>query len=325
MATTVPVIRNIHLAAAVLHVASVVALASLASTVQPTITYAVRVRWAGNGTCTSDSRCVAEPWISQMAELHLLRICIAFGAVTVAGHVMQAFAARRVAMWAVGAAYNPIRWLEYSISAPLMYVTIASISGVYGDYALWVGAVAMWSVMLVGAVSEYLFKRVPPTSLSGVVAAAPAASALYGTSLVLFAATWAPVFGSIATVNQDPLRTSTMPDIVYVVVGFMFLVFFSFAVAFVFCSVVKTVRGSPISGLQSEIIYTSLPLISKVALHWLVWNAVLGQDSRLDRGTGGAGGSNLDMQTGFTVAGGAFALGVAFMVCATVYARRSQC
>jgi hypothetical protein len=116
-----------------------------------------------------------------------------------------------------------------------------------------------------------------------------------------------------------------MPDIVYVVVGFMFLVFFSFAVAFVFCSVVKTVRGSPISGLQSEIIYTSLSLISKVALHWLVWNAVLGQDSRLDRGTGGAGGSNLDMQTGFTVAGGAFALGVAFMVCATVYARRSQC
>lgn len=258
-----------------------------------------------------------------MAELHLLRICIAFGAVTVTGHVLQAFAAEKLAMWAVGAAFNPLRWLEYSITAPLMYVTIAAISGVYGDYALWLGCVAMWSVMLVGAVSEHLFRLVPPGTLRAAASRAPAASALYGTALVLFASTWAPVFGSIATVNQDPLRTSTMPDIVYVVVGFMFLVYFSFAVAFLVCSVVKAVRGTLISGVHAEVVYTSLSLISKVALHWLVWNAVLGQDARLDRGTGGASASSLDMRTGFAVAGGALVLGVAFMAASSVYVRRS--
>lgn len=321
MSTTTGVIRNIHLAAALLHTASVVTLAVLASPVQPMITYAVRVRWAGNGTCTADSQCTAEPWISQMAELYLLHICIAFGAVTVAGHVLQAFSAQKIAIWTVAVSYNPLRWLEYSISAPLMYVTIAAISGVYGDYALWIGCVAMWAVMLVGAVSEYLLKPVPPST--NVIGLAPAAVVLYGTALVLFAVTWAPIFGSIATVNKDPLRSSTMPDIVYVVVSFMFLVYFSFAIAFVFCSMFKTVKGHRITGIESEIVYTSLSLISKVALHWLVWNAVLGQDARLDRGTGGASASNIDMSTGFSVAGGAFALGVAFMTAAVVYARRA--
>jgi hypothetical protein len=258
-----------------------------------------------------------------MTELHLLRICIAFGAVTVVGHVLQAFAAEKLARWSVGFAFNPLRWLEYSISAPLMYVTIAAISGVYGDYALWIGAVAMWAVMLVGAVSEHLFRHAQPGSIVGVITQNAAASSLYGTALVLFAATWSPVFGSLVTVNRDPLRTSTMPDIVYVVVGFMFCVYFSFAVAFVACSIVKTFWGRRVSGIYAEVVYTSLSLISKVALHWLVWNAVLGQDARLDRGAGGASATNLDMQTGFTVAGGAFALGVAFMIAASYYVQRS--
>lgn len=323
MGTTVPVLRNIHLLAAALHLASVIALTALSTAVQPAVTYAVRVRWAGNGTCSATDKCVAEPWLSRMTELHLLRICVAFGAVTVASHVMQAFAAAKVARWSVGAAYNPLRWLEYSISAPLMYVTIAAISGVYGDYALWVGATAMWAVMLNGGVAELLFRGVGASDLRSVPTKAPAATALYAVSLLLFASTWAPVFGSLSTVNRDPLRTSTMPDIVYVVVGFMFCVYFSFAVAFVACSMTKSVRGRLVTGLQAEIVYTSLSLISKIALHWFVWNAVLGQDARLDRGTGGASVSSLDTETGFAVAGGALGLGVVFAVAVSVYASRA--
>lgn len=321
---TEALIRNIHLAAGVLHLASVVTLSLLSSQVQPAITYAVRVRWAGNGTCTADERCVAEPWLSQMAELHLLRICIAFGSVTVASHVMQAFAAKKVAKWSSGAAYNPLRWLEYSISAPLMYVTIAAISGVYGDYALWIAAVAMWSVMLVGGVAEFTYKSIPPATITRIAEIAPAATTLYSTSLVLFASTWAPIFGSLTTVNKDPLRSSTMPDIVYVIVSFMFLVYFSFAVAFYVCSMTKTFNGKIINGVYAEVIYTSLSLVSKVALHWFVWNAVLGQDAMLDRGSGGVSASALDTTTGLAVAGGAVGLGIAFAIACTAYVKRKH-
>lgn len=316
-------------AAAILHLASVGTLLAIASSIDPTSTYAVRIRWAkvGNPTveCSPSHPCVKEPWLASISELNLLEVCTAFGLITVSSHILQAACAKKVAKWAtaVGAAYNPLRWLEYSVTAPLMFVAIAVLCGVAGDYTLWTTATSLWAVMLTGGVAEALYSRAtrpPHETFLACWACDTHAAILYGVGVVLLAAAWAPIFGSLTAVNDDPNRTSTMPDVVYAIVGFMFAVYACFAVAFIACSVLRRVGPYTIDGLQAEICYNALSLVSKIALHWLIWTAVLMQDSRLSEQP-----TNDDnLAVAYAAMGGAVFLGVAFAVASCIAAKKSR-
>ena len=311
------VLRHINLGAFTLHALSAVLLLALSSRVEPVTLYGVRTRWvSSNGTCSSSTKCVSEPWLIQMGSLNLLDICVGFGLITAGYHLLQAFFAAEIARLTVGPAYNPVRWLEYSITAPLMFVVISVLCGTQSDYLVWVSAVGMWAVMLIGGVAEGLY-RASPCSAEGL--------ALFGAASALYVGLWAPIFGALSSVNADPLRTSSMPDVVYVIVGFMCFLYTLFPVAFVACSIRRSVCGRAIDGITAEVVYNGLSLVAKIALHWQLWAAVVMQDERVDR-TGGSvrsGSSSNSTSTAVYVAAGvSVVIGLIFCGVSLVYIKK---
>ena len=322
--STTDVIRTINLAAFTLHAASAVVLLSVSSAIAPATLYGVRNRWASeNGTCSAAEKCVTEPWIIQMGSINLLDVSVGFGLITAGYHLLQAVCAPTIARLTAGPAYNPVRWLEYSITAPLMFVVISVLCGVLSDYLVWVSAAGMWSVMLVGGIAERLYRDAPtpPSYWAGALGSYEGLG-LFCTASVLCGALWTPIFGALTSVNKDPLRTSSMPSVVYVIVGIMCAVYALFPVTFVVCSMRRSFFGRRIDGITAEVVYNSLSLIAKVALHWLLWTAVVMQDERLDRtGTGAAGSSTPGGV--YVAAGVSVGLGILFLVVSLVYVKRS--
>ena len=318
------VIRNLNLAAFTIHAASSVVLVSVSNPVAPATLYGVRTRWvSSNGTCTGTERCVSEPWLVQMGSVNLLDVCIGFGLITAGYHLLQAVFASTIARLTVGSAYNPVRWLEYSVTAPLMFVVISVLCGIQSDYLVWVSAVGMWSVMLVGGVAEGMYRSGghPATLFAGAVGS-PEGLVLFLAAASLCGALWAPIFGALTSVNKDPLRTSSMPDVVYVIVGMMFGVYALFPCVFVVCSMRRSFFGIRVDGVTAEVAYNSLSLIAKVALHWLLWTAVVMQDDRLDR-TGSGRPRQTTSSSIYVAAAVSVVVGIVFFGASLAYVKRS--
>lgn len=318
------VIRNLNLAAFTIHAVSSVVLVSVSNPVAPATLFGVRTRWvSSNGTCTGTERCVSEPWLVQMGAVNLLDVCIAFGLITAGYHLLQAAFASTVARLTVGSAYNPIRWLEYSVTAPLMFVVISVLCGIQSDYVVWVSAVGMWSVMVIGGVAEGLYRSGgQPASLYAGAVGSPEGLVLFLAASTVCGVLWAPIFGALTSVNKDPLRTSSMPDVVYVIVGVMWGVYALFPCVFVVCSMRRSFWGRRIDGITAEVAYNPLSLVAKVALHWLLWTSVVMQDERLDRT--GRGRPAQTVSTSIYVAAGASLLvGILFFVISLAYVKRS--
>ena len=297
-------LKLMHLVAAVLHAASTIVLAQIPVTVPVRETLGVRQRWnpANSSVTCADEACIAEAYLRRVAELDLLELSVAFGAVTAASHALQVGIPTRVNFRST--AFNPIRWAEYSIPAPLMFIVISVVCGILEDNLLWVSAASMWGVMFVGGVAESLYSAVPKgggykRSAEGLV--------LFAVQLAVFATLWVPVFSSLRDVGRDAYAASEMPDVVYLIVGAMCAVYSSFAVAFFVC----TVLGWG-SWVKSEVVYTSLSLTSKILLHWLVWYAVFSQSTMVKQEGGAPVSDASDLSTAGAIAGGAVLLGVVF-------------
>lgn len=297
--------KVMHLVAAVLHAASTIVLKQVSVTVPVRETLGVRQRWnpVNSSVTCADEACIAEAYIRRVAEVDLLELGVAFGAVTAASHVLQLGIPLQIMWGNRGTAYNPIRWAEYSITAPLMFIVISVVCGILEDNLLWVSATSMWGVMFVGGVAESLYNNVN----KGGYKRSPQGLALFAVQFAVFVTLWVPIFSSLRDVGRDEYAVSEMPDVVYLIVGVMCAVYSSFAAAFFVCTVLG--RGS---WIMSEVVYTSLSLTSKILLHWLVWYAVFSQSTMVKQESGAPVSDTSNLKTAGAIAGGAVLLGVVF-------------
>ena len=281
------VLRCAHAVACILHAASSIALWTTSSA-QPITTLGVRVRWRSVDGITkcSDEQCFSDPYIAKFSTLSLLEICAAFGSITALSHAIQTIWILYTTRLSRGV-FNPIRWAEYSVTASLMFVCIQLICGIYDESAIWTGAVTMWAIMASGGVTEYMYAIVPSKTnaiLKTDIFRAPGAFAIFMIQVALYLFLWVTLFDTLADANRDKGSTNEMPEIVYIIVGIMFLVFSSFVAIFYWASIRgMKIWNKTLNVVNCEVLYITASLTAKLLLHWFLWSSVISQDEMLIR------------------------------------------
>ena len=213
------------------------------------------------------------------------------------GWVVSAFPALSAAnhLWSLGdwdrysdfvlRGYNPVRWLEYSASAGVMFYVIAQLSGVSNLgtlLTLGLGNVALqlqgWSIERgLGAIDLGTGTDLETFNLQ------------QASGFILLLALWTPIFLSFFTALEDSDDVSEVPAFVYGVVFnlfFLFLVFglVSMAYARGILGKKKRVRGETFSVQKmaiydfrtTEKAYAVLSLLAKTSLTQLTVFGLLG-------------------------------------------------
>jgi hypothetical protein len=158
----------------------------------------------------------------------------------------------------LAAEQNPARWYEYSLSASLMVVLIAMLSGITEAAALIAIFGANAAMILFGLVMERLNRPGEPVDWR------PFA---YG--CVVGAFPWLAIGLTIATAESEG---GTVPGFVIAIFVSLLVLFFSFAVNM---WLQYRRRGAWASYLHGERAYIWLSLIAKSALAWQVFGGVL--------------------------------------------------
>lgn len=130
--------------------------------------------------------------------------------------------------------YNAYRWIEYSLSAPLMFVSLALLTGILDRGYLMALASNIFGLMYFGYVGE----KTPMTLLTLV-------------PWLMLMLVFALLFNQLML--GDP------PNFVWALQGCLFLLFSSFGVVFML----------PVSSYRKEMLYCILSLVSKTLLVWI--------------------------------------------------------
>ena len=184
----------------------------------------------------------------------IIYLLIAFTAVTALFHLLYATGAKGWYGKALEAGNNWARWLEYSITATIMLVAIALISGVWELDSLILIAVASVGCMLCGQVSE---KTKSPVST------------IIGWLLLIGA--FAVIFRNFnRAVNPEDPQQPKPPSWVWALVIIMALLYLSFGVIQLTCckQYVNTERA-----------YTIASMAAKTALVLIIFGGIIGQSS----------------------------------------------
>lgn len=153
---------------------------------------------------------------------------------------------------------NPLRFVEYSLSAPLMLVSIGLLSGITDLFILLLMCVLTSICMFCGALCEVLPKRHFFKRLI---------THLIGWLSIL--AAYSPIFTYFFMSNAEAVDGA--PKFVYVIVILQFILFQSFGIVqliqlyFINCKIIGVI------GRESEVSYTLLSLISKTILGWMIY------------------------------------------------------
>jgi len=121
---------------------------------------------------------------------------------TIAFHLLYAFNSGPGQWYSryISEGHNPVRWLEYSISAGIMTGIIGALAGVREGNALWTIVLAIVGVMLQGAIVErQLILPVPDKQT---------VKYAFGTGWVLLLGVWVPITYSLVKVISDVRNSS---------------------------------------------------------------------------------------------------------------------
>ena len=173
---------------------------------------------------------------------------------------------------------NTMRWVEYSLSAPLMTIVIAILLGQMDIVALFLLAVCTWVLMAFGFLHEriYIFSSI--RNAEGLVP--------HITGWLLFCMTWFaigfPFILSLETSEAKP--PAAIKVVAWVVLWVMFSFYASFGIAQIAHSF--TSRGKiPIdlirANFEAEISYNVLSLASKTSLGLLLFWGIRTRDKVL--------------------------------------------
>lgn len=174
---------------------------------------------------------------------------------------------------------HPLRFIEYSISSPLMVIAIALLSGIFEHYALLGVFFAMFSCNILGLLAEHLASMKPKEKtdeedrLLRNVDAGMRSEHLTVTWIahvagwVCVIGAWLPVLSAFSLGNSE--GTVAAPDFVYVIIATMFILFNSFGIN-------QLLELSGVYGHETaELVYITLSLTSKSLLGWMIFANVL--------------------------------------------------
>lgn len=174
---------------------------------------------------------------------------------------------------------HPLRFIEYSISSPLMVIAIALLSGIFEHYALLGMFFAMFSCNILGLLAEHLASMKPKEKtdeedrLLRNVDAGMRSEHLTVTWIahvagwVCVIGAWLPVLSAFSLGNSE--GTVAAPDFVYVIIATMFVLFNSFGIN-------QLLELSGVYGHETaELVYITLSLTSKSLLGWMIFANVL--------------------------------------------------
>lgn len=154
---------------------------------------------------------------------------------------------------------NIIRWIEYSISAPIMIIVIALVNGVTSLQTLILIFFTTSTVMLIGYIQELFDSSRYPTSTR-------LSPHLIG--WIPYIAVWIVIFITFGTsVSYSP---SKPPEFVYAIVFTLFALFTTFGL-----NQSLYIFGAIESYETSETIYVILSLVSKLTLSWMLFQGML--------------------------------------------------
>lgn len=154
---------------------------------------------------------------------------------------------------------NYLRWYEYALSASLMVVIIAMLSGVYGAPGLLLLFTLTATMNLFGLMMELHNQRTEKTNWTPFVFGCIAGIVPWVVIAWYF-------FGALSS------ATETIPTFVYFILGSLFIFFFSFAVNMLL-QYKKVWKWKDY--LYGERMYMILSLVSKSALAWQVFGGTL--------------------------------------------------
>jgi Heliorhodopsin len=215
----------------------------------------------------------AGPFASMLRSLgfyQLIWINLPFPLITALFHALIAFDLRnQYNQWVFAEGRNPLRWIEYSITASLMTWTILQLSGVTNIFLLViVGIVGNVVLQLQGYLMEVLNQR-PPIKNNTTAVTTNWIPMLSG--WLLFLGQWSVIFAYFfsALASPRPPTAEQVPWFVYSIVIGLFIQFALFGLVqwFHYADFAKKwFNGFFSSGYGYEVCYIVLSLTSKVFL-----------------------------------------------------------
>jgi hypothetical protein len=240
-----------------------------------------------------------EPVMIGHSTVDVFDFCIAFAAISATYHfviVLLTFygdgdgglAAMLIESW-----INPLRWIDYGLSTPLMGVVLYAAYGIRSSHALLTQAVGFTGLQCFGALTEVVNERVAASTKGsknpytrpfyiGIQTVLLAAG--FGILIVLF---W-PLFETMTLLQKadgDPskprIKSSPPPAVTaFTVVILLFYASFGFCALYAIVKAFQTTEATDVLNTQYTIdkVYGACSVMAKTVLHWGLAFVVLGQD-----------------------------------------------
>lgn len=240
--------------AGILHLSSAIAFISLKKKSFKITTHIDYQNWV----CDANDDCVIESDKVDGLELDGIWLIVSFSFLSAFFHFV-AVIFRQFYKRNVSEGVNILRWVEYSISAPIMIVVIALVNGVTSLQTLILIFFTMSTVMLIGYVQELFDSNRYPTNVR-------ITPHLIG--WIPYICVWIVIFITFGTsVMNSP---SKPPEFVYAIVFTLFFLFTTFGI-----NQLLYIVGSVQSYQTSEIVYVVLSFVSKLTLSWILYGGML--------------------------------------------------
>jgi hypothetical protein len=214
-----------------------------------------RIRYGTNGEAESDD---------VVGTYRLGNLVSTFPALSMMNHLWSYFCTESYETY-VNRGYNPVRWGEYSISAGLMFVVIAQMSGITDIKLLTTMGLANAGLQAIGYTIEHdvgdqNYESAMRQQIPG---------------FLIFAALWSALFTSFFTSLSK--ASSDVPDMVYAIIFVLFGLMLVFGVLSI--QHIRKVQSGDWSFSKVERYYLYLSFISKSLLTNMTLFGVLGRDT----------------------------------------------
>lgn len=179
---------------------------------------------------------------------------------------------------------QPLRWIEYSLSATLMVMVILVLNGNYDAWIFLSAGALTWATMMFGLMHEYmLWAHLKLSKITGVRFGALENTRAHLAGWVTYAATWMILITQFSWSIQDATDLSrangfTFPKWIITIIWLQFSMFNAFGINQLAATASQLGWLSSWSYLKSEVTYTVLSVAAKQLLVWFLYFGTIMRD-----------------------------------------------
>ena len=274
-------IQLLHLFAGFFHVVSSLALGWLANS-EPVVweapTYTLVSIWQNttNSSCSEVGKCFVATELIRGQNIPIAILAVLFGIISGFAHILAGVVVgpEKLTEYAETGT-NWTRWADYTLSASLMIVVIACLSGVLDSYVL--STIGLFQAFLLCG-AYFIEKDLADAYIHNVDTRARGLICLTIACLFYVPGVWGPVVGSFyESIESAP---SDVPEWINAMIWILFVLFSSF-IGIMIKYLVFTGDPNMISEnikkrtmILQELGYICLSLTSKITLHWVLFTGI---------------------------------------------------